>query len=81
MQQDRDVSFDQNRRKYPKDELLAAALRGDIEAENQLFLTASPMVRRKCISIMGHEQDGEDVSQEALLRAHVKMNTFHGRGS
>jgi RNA polymerase sigma-70 factor, ECF subfamily len=60
---------------------LAAALNGEAQAFEDLIEPYRRELFAYCYRLLGSMQDAEDLVQEALLRAWLKLNTFEKRGS
>ncbi len=58
--------------------LVEAARRGDRAAFGALVLEAAPMMERLAVRMLGHRQDAEDVTQEAVLHAWRALPRFRG---
>jgi RNA polymerase sigma-70 factor (ECF subfamily) len=59
--------------------LVAAARRGDQGAFRLLVNDAAPMLERLALRLLGHRQDAEDCTQEAVLDAWRGLGRFEGR--
>lgn len=62
-------------------DLLAAARRGEADAFERLFMREIPKLRTVLRRLVGHPDEVDDLSQQALLRAHEKLSTFRGDSS
>ena len=58
------------------DELIREAQRGDREAFDALVRRYDQSVLRLALHILGHEQDAQDVHQEAFLKAYRHLGNF-----
>src|SRR6202043_4266493 len=60
-------------------QLLAQARRGNRDAFAQMVSPYVPTLYRRARSITGNSADAEDVSQEALLKAWMRLEQFTGK--
>ena len=58
--------------------LIAAALRGDLDAFNQLVLRHQNMAYHHAYSLLGDPAFAEDVTQDGFVKAFQNLNTFRG---
>jgi RNA polymerase sigma-70 factor (ECF subfamily) len=63
----------------PSRQLLAQARRGNREAFAQMVSPYVPTLYRRARGITGNSADAEDVSQEALLKAWMRLEQFTGK--
>lgn len=61
--------------------LVFAAREGDAEAFSALIESYRREIVLYCYRLLGSLHDAEDLTQEAFLRAWLKLGTFEGRGS
>lgn len=61
--------------------LLKAARGGDARAFASLLRGTTPALERLALRMVGHRQDAEDVTQDAVLAAWHKLDSFRGRAS
>lgn len=62
-------------------DLLACAQAGDRSAFSELARRHQAAVYRVCRRILGRQEDAEDATQDAFLRAYDKLGTFRGRST
>ena len=67
--------------RWPNEELVQAAQRGDPESITALVSGSYPHVRRFAQSMCGTEQDAEDATQEALIILYRKIGTLRASGA
>ena len=56
-------------------------LRGESEAFDELVQTYLPRIYRLCLSLTGQQQDAEDCTQEAFLKAYRALPNYRGSSS
>ena len=59
-------------------DLIATALKGDLEAFNQIVLKYQDMVYYQAYRVMGESDAAEDATQEAFISAYKKLHTYRG---
>ncbi|MGW7056127.1 RNA polymerase sigma factor [Streptomyces sp. NPDC054887] len=67
--------------KWPGDQLVAAAQRGDVDSLTALVSGAHPNVRRFARSLCATSEDAEDAAQEALIILYRKIGTLRASGA
>lgn len=67
--------------KWPGDQLVVAAQRGDVESLTALVAGSHPNVRRFAHSLCATEQDAEDAAQEALIILYRKIGMLRASGA
>lgn len=63
------------------DDLIIRCRQGDAEAFDSLFSCCEGQVFRLAATILGNEQDAEDVTQEVFLRLFRQIGKFQGQSS
>jgi RNA polymerase sigma-70 factor (ECF subfamily) len=63
---------------YPDDTLVANAMRGDLEAFNQLVLSYQDLAYGLARSLLDDPFHAEDVTQESFIKAFQKIGQFRG---
>jgi RNA polymerase sigma-70 factor, ECF subfamily len=59
-------------------ELIQAAVKGDIEAFNQLVLKYQDMVYNQAFWLMKEQEAAEDMAQDAFIRAYQSLSSYRG---
>ncbi|MBR0224206.1 MAG: sigma-70 family RNA polymerase sigma factor [Bacteroidales bacterium] len=65
---------------YTEAELFAGCVRGDRNAQRQLYERYAPVMYPVCVRYMGRE-DAKDVLQDGFLTVFDKIGTYKGEGS
>jgi RNA polymerase sigma-70 factor, ECF subfamily len=67
--------------KYEQGDILARVHAGDHQAFAQLYSTHKKKVYSLCLHMIGNAAEAEDLTQEAFLQLHRKINTFRGESA
>jgi RNA polymerase sigma-70 factor, ECF subfamily len=59
-------------------ELIQLAVKGDLDAFNQVALAHQERVFNQAFRILGESMAAEDIAQEAILAAYLKLKTYRG---
>lgn len=67
--------------KRTEDELVFMAVQGDQDAFDSLVVLFMPRIYRLCFKLVGQQQDAEDCTQEAFLKAYRSLASYRSQSS
>jgi len=66
---------------YSDKKLIEACVKQNKQAQKELYLRFSYMMKGVCLRYAGNEQEAEDLLQDSFIKAFEKINTFKNTGS